>query len=144
MINPFINNGTQFYISNTRPIYYTQAGYELLVFTPINGIRSIGDIGETYETVDYNMIGDIRYNKKLGKIGLSIPVETINIKSNGQNVLNALVKTTSAAAFKIVTPDNTTYYFTAECSGNVVNRGESSLVSSRKITLNVNSELIEI
>lgn len=143
MSNPFTNNGTRFYIASALPLTLTIAGYDLAIFTQIIGVRSIGEIGNTHEAIDFNTIGNIRYNKKMGKAALSIPIELINLAGAGQSMINALVNTNAAAAFKIVATDNTTYYFTAECSSNLATRGDSSGVTSRKLILNVNSELIE-
>lgn len=143
MSNPFTNNGTRFYIATGLPFFSTIEAYTILNFTQIIGVRSIGEIGNSHEAIDFNTIGNIRYNKKMGRAALSIPIELINLAGVGQSMINALVNTNSAAAFKIISTDNTTYYFTAECSSNLASRGDSSVVTSRKLILNVNSELIE-
>ena len=143
MSNPFTNNGTRFYIANALPLTLTIAGYNLAIFTQIIGVRSIGEIGNSHEAIDFNTIGNIRYSKKMGRAALSVPIELINLAGAGQSMINALVNTNSASAFKIIATDNTTYYFTAECSSNLAVRGDSLIVSSRKLILNVNSELIE-
>ena len=143
MSNPFSNNGTRFYIATGLPFFSTIDSYAILNFTQIIGVKSIGEIGNSYEAVDFNTIGNIRYSKKMGRAALSIQIELINLAGAGQSMINALVNTNSAAAFKIIATDNTTYYFTAECSSNLASRGDSSIVSSRKLILNVNSELIE-
>jgi hypothetical protein len=144
MINPFVNNGNLFYISSALPATYDNAGYSALTWTQIRGIRSIGDIGVTYETIDYNVIDGIRHNKKSGTLANSIAVEVIKIDDAGQTMLKTLIGLTSSYSFKCVTVDNTIYYFTAACSYRMANAGESSNIHITRLTLELDSDLLEV
>ena len=144
MINPFVNNGNTFYICDTLPATYDSAGYAALTWTQVRGIRSVGDLGVTYETIDYNVIGGIRHNKKTGTLANSIAIELIKIDNTGQTMLKTLLGLTTSYSFKCLTMDGTLYYFTAACSYRMANAGESSNIHITKLTLDLDSALLEV
>jgi hypothetical protein len=144
MINPFVNNGNTFYICATLPATYDSAGYAALAWTQIRGIRVIGDMGIAYDTIDMNVIGGIRHNKKSGTLANSIAIEMIKIDDAGQTLLKALIDLTSSYSFKCLTVDGTIYYFTASCSYRMANAGESGAIHITKTTLDLDSALLEV
>jgi len=144
MQNPFTNAGTLFYISATLPASYDAAGYGNLSFTQIRGIRSTGDIGEAYQTFDYNPIIGTRYNKRSGKLAKSLNAEIIIIDDAGQSLLKAALTSVNAYSYKVLCVDGVIYYFTAECSQRFRNIGQANSLADLKLTLEINSELLEI
>jgi hypothetical protein len=144
MITPFVNNGNLIYISSALPATYDNAGYSALTYTQIRGIKVIGDIGVTYETADFNVIGAVRQNKKVGKQANSIQIEVFKIDDAGQTLLKALLSASVSYSFKVLLVDGTIYYFTAACSARTSNAGESSNVHITRLTLDLDSELLEV
>ena len=143
MQNPFANTGTQFFISVALPATYDAAGFNALTFTKIRGVASFDDIGGAYETIDYNVIGGIRHNKRVGSLALSIPLYLVNLTDAGQDLLAAAYDATTSYSYKILGVDGTVYYFTAECSSRYKNPGTRT-VADIKTVLEVNSKILEI
>lgn len=144
MINPFVNNGTLFYISATLPVTYDSAGYAAVTWTRVRGVRSTGDMGETWQTFDSNAIGGIRHNKRTGKAANTVALEMIKIDDAGQTLLKAASESENSYSYKCLAVDNTAYYFTAGCSGRTNNAGESASIADIKITLELDSALLEV
>jgi hypothetical protein len=146
MINPFVNNGNLFYISASLPATYDGTGYGALSYTQVRGMRAIDDIGVKYETVDFNLIGEVRHNKRVGTQANSINIEVFKIDDAGQTLLKALAlpATINSYSFKVVLVDGTIYYFTATCSYRGGNAGESGNVQITKLTLDLDSALLEV
>ena len=144
MINPFVNNGTLFYISATLPATYDSAGYAAVTWTAIRGVRSIGDMGVVWETFDSNAIGGIRHNKRTGKAANTVPLEMIKIDDAGQTLLKVASASLNSYSFKCLAADGTLYYFTAGCSARANNAGTSASIADIKITLELDSELLEV
>lgn len=144
MINPFCNNGTTFHICPNLPSAYSEIGFASLTYTKIRGIASTGDIGEEYETFVSNAIGGVKHTKKTGKSALSLNVSMIKIDDAGQDLMKALYNTTASYSFKVVLPDSTVYYFTANCSSRSSNATQSNQINTTSSTLNIDSELLEV
>jgi hypothetical protein len=144
MINPFVNNGNLFYISSALPATYDNTGYSALAYTQIRGVKVIGDIGVNYETADFNIIGGIRQNKKVGKQANRVQIEVFKIDDAGQTLLKALLSASVSYSFKVVLVDGTVYYFTAACSSRTNNAGESSNIHITRLTLELDSDLLEV
>jgi hypothetical protein len=144
MINPFVNNGNLFYISASLPATYDNAGYSALSYTQVRGIKVVGDIGVNYDIVDFNVIGGIRHNKKVGLLANSIQIEVFKIDDAGQSLLKVLLSASVTYSFKFLLVDGTAYYFTAACSYRGNNAGESSNIHITKLTLDLDSELLEV
>lgn len=144
MINPFVNNGTLFYISAALPATYDSVGYSALTWTRIKAVRSIGDLGEKYDTFDSNPIGGIRQNKRSGKLATTVPLELIKIGDAGQNLLKAAFYSPSNYSYKVEAVDGAIYYFAAECSSRMNNAGESSSIADIKTTLELSSAILDL
>lgn len=144
MINPFVNNGNTFYICAKLPATYDSAGYAALTWTKIRGIRSTGELGDQFYTIDSNAIGGIRHNKKTGTAANSVPIELIKIDDAGQSMLKTLTGLTSSYSFKCLTMDGTAYYFTAACISRKANVGKGASIADIKATLELDSALLEI
>jgi hypothetical protein len=143
-MNPFVNNGTLFYISATLPATYDLAGYEALTWTRIQAVRAIGDLGEAYETFDNNVIGGIRSNVRSGKLPTTIELELIKIDDAGQDLLKAAFESKMSYSYRVLAVDGVNYYFTAECATRFNNSGQSGTIADIKTTLQVDSRLLEI
>ncbi len=144
MINPFVNNGNTFYICAALPATYDSAGYAALTWTQIRGIRSTGELGDQFDTIDYNVIGGIRHNKKTGTAANSVPIELVKFDNAGQAMLRTLIGLTSSYSFKCLTMDGTIYYFTAACTMRKANVGEGASIADIKATLELDSALLEV
>ena len=144
MINPFVNIGTKFYICADTPLTYDATGYGALTFTQIRGMRSIDDIGEKYDTVDFNTIGNIRRQKRVGKATNTIQIEIIKITDAGQDLLKASFSNGSTSSYKVIAADGAIYYFTADCNYIMQNPGNKSSIADIKGTLDINSNLLQV
>ena len=144
MIDPFVNNGTLFYISASLPATYDSAGYAALAWTQIRGVRSIGDLGAAYETFESNVIGGIHHNKRSGKAINTIQLEVIKIDDAGQTLLKSAFNSTASYSYRCVAVDGAIYYFTAGCSYRMNNAGQSATIADIKTTLELDSELLEV
>lgn len=144
MINPFVNNGTLFYICASLPATYDSAGYAALIWTQMRGVRSVGDMGAAYETFDSNEIGGIRHNKRTGKVDNTIPLEVIKIDDAGQTLLKAAFAAVASYSYKCLAVDGTLFYFTAGCSLRRQNSGQSGTIADIITSLELDSDLLEI
>jgi hypothetical protein len=144
MQNPFVTNGTQFFICASLPATYDATGYGALSFTKIRGVRSIGDIGGAYNLVESNAIGGIRHNKRSGNAILTIDLEVVSIDDVGQALLKSTYFSSSSYSYKVLGVDGQLWYFTAGCARRYHNPGNANSVADIKISLEVDSELLEI
>lgn len=144
MINPFVTNGTQFFICATLPATYDAAGYAALTFTKLRGVRSIGDIGAAYNLIESNVIGGIRHNKRSGNAILTVELEVISIDDAGQTLLKAAFAASASYSYKVLGFDGQLWYFSAGCSRRFRNPGTSNSIADIKTSLEVDSELLEI
>ena len=138
-----ITAGTRVYISLSTPSTYDLAGYNSIAYTELRGVASFGDVGYVYETIPYNVIGKIPYDRKVGLASQSIALEVYKITNAGQDLLAESTKLYSSATFKIVSPTGELTLFTAETSQMLKNLGEAQAIAKRTYTLNLTSEILE-
>lgn len=142
---PTISAGTTLSVSQSLPVVKTQSGFEALTFTQIRGVRSIGDFGKQHQTVDHSDIdSDFVYKKRVGYSNGSLELELYKLIDDGQVILKNAIDLDLSYSFKINETDGSIYYFTGMASRRLLGIGDSSAVANNKITIEIDSQIIEI
>jgi hypothetical protein len=141
---PLPNVGTTFHVSASLPATYDSAEYSALTYTQIRGMRALADIGEVYEVIDWNVIGEVRHSKKVGRASLSLPIEVYKFNDAGQTILKTLKDSMDSYTFRVNATDGTLYYFTAQCSTRTNNVGAADDVNTTLYTLDLDSIVLEV
>ena len=135
--------GTTLSVCAALPETLTQAGYEALTFTQVKGVRSVGDIGKTHQTLENRTIGKVPYNQRVGIDINTLQLELFRIDDAGQYLLRAAVDDADSYSYRVVAP-GLTRYFTAGCSARLPGTGDSKTICDTRVTLEIDSEVIEI
>ena len=142
---PTIAAGSTFAICSTLPATYTQAGYAALTFTVVRGVRSVGEVGTQWQTTTRNDIGlSYSYTKRVGKAAATLQLEMLRITDAGQTMLRAAVDAATSYAYRIVSSDGNTQYFTAAAISRTQAPITSASLNSTNMTLAIDSLIIEV
>lgn len=139
---PTVASGTTLSVCAALPATKDQAGFAALTYTQIRGVRSVADIGKTHQTAQRNPIGSpFSYQTRVGYSSGNVPLELIRIADAGQAILRAAVDASASYSYRLTQPDGMTLYFSAEAASRV--QGTSGIADT-KMTLEINSEIIEV
>lgn len=141
MINAFNNDGTKFYISDRLPTTETQSNFELIPYTQIKGVRSIGDLGAQAQIQTNNFIGVLQQNIIVGESAQTLNLELIKIDDAGQTAIKLADKDKVKRGYKVTQKDGSIFYFTGTVSSRLT--GFTGLADT-KITVELNSTILEI
>lgn len=108
---PIISNRTTLSIATRTPDSDTAAAFAALKWTQVKGVRSVGDIGVTWQTVERFVVGDAQPTQvRVAASSQSVALELIRIDDAGQDALY-LAAYGAETAFRIIEPDGRTHYF---------------------------------
>lgn len=142
---PTISNGTTFAVSQALPVTKDQAGFASLTYTPIRGVRSVGDIGKQHQTAPSNTIGDaVPYNRRVGLAAASLPMELIRIADAGQTLLRAAIDASVSYSYRLTELDGSLMYFTAAATSRMHGGFASGGIADTKMSLEIDSVIVEI
>lgn len=142
---PTIANGTGLSICMALPATLDQAAYEVLSFVQIRGARTVGDIGDQYQTGVADLIGALRpVQMRTGLAAQTIAVELFRIADAGQSLLRAAIDAPGSCSFQLRASDGLTMYFTAAVSSRLHGTFQSGSIADTKLSLEVDSPVLEI
>ena len=137
--------GSTLAVSRATPSDVTAAGFAVLSYTQIKGVKLIGELGTQYATTMTNAIGQIRpYQAMTGLAELSLQVELIRIADAGQDVLRAVVGLAAACSYRATRPDGSLIYFTAQVNGLMNGGFTPASIADQKCNMAVLSKVIEV
>ena len=137
--------GSTLAVSRSTPADVTAAGFAVLSYTQIKGVKVVGEIGNQYATTTRNHIGLARpYQTMSGLAELSVQVELIRIADAGQDALRAAVGVDAACSYRAMRPDGSILYFTAQVNGLMNGGFTSTSIAEQKCNLAVLSKVIEV
>ena len=145
-MQPLANTGTRLWVCKTLPTTYDQAGYEALTFTQIRGVRVAGSVSRRHKTSTNNPTdGLVPSNRRVGAETSALPLDLIRLQGDaGQEILKDAVNDPASYAYKIQQPDGLTLYFTAEAINLTLGLGDSKGLSDIQMTLEIDSQILEI
>ena len=108
---PIVSNRTTLSIANRAPDTDTVSDFAALTWTQVKGVRSVGDIGVTWQTVERFVVNDAQPTQvRVAASSQSVALELIRIDDSGQDAMY-LAAYGNETAFRIVDPDGRTHYF---------------------------------
>ncbi len=141
---PTVANGTTFATSPASPATIDEAGFVALTYTPIRGIRSVGDIGVQHETALRNVAGATRpVQCPIGAAAFSLRVELFKVDDPGQNMLRAAAVAPDTLSFCLTAPDGAVTYFTGAPSSALGGGFTAGSIADTKVTIEIDSEIVE-
>lgn len=153
------SNGSKFYISGTGSTPSTQtsvataSAYAALTWIEVQPVESIGQFGDTANTVTFAALGDARMRKRkgvrdAGDIVLSVAHDPLDV---GQKALITADATEFTYAFKVLLADgadandtDSVFYFRGLVSGVPIEPGGSDNIVKRSITILIDSAIVAV
>lgn len=137
--------GSTLAVAQSTPTDVTAAGFAAISYTQVKGVKVFGEIGNQYATTVRNCIGMARPHQTMsGLAELSVQVELIRIADVGQDMLRALVGIDPACSCRVMRPDGSKIYFTAQVNGLMNGGFTSTSIAEQKCNLAVLSKVIEV
>lgn len=135
--------GTTLGISASAPATFSEAGFEILVYTEIGEITDIsGDIGRSYNLVTHNPLAT-RGTKKFkgafnsGSVTLQLAIDRADA---GQILAKAALLSDADYSFQITFQDGTVTYFRGKVMSFPVNPGSVDSITSGTITIEITAD----
>jgi predicted secreted protein len=138
--------GTKLYISPTLPATDNKAGFDNLVdFVKVARITNYGEIAQGYTPVEY---ADVEtrdtYTLKGLRVASELSIELGRVRDDaGQIAVKTAMDSDNDYSFKIVTQDNTIFYFVGKVISASLTLGDANSVTSNSVTIRVNNRVIE-
>lgn len=121
-----VSNGTRLSICLALPAAATPAGFGALAFTPVRGVRTLGDLSEQCQTQSANVVNlDYPLVYKTFRGASEVPIELFKLADAGQSLLRQAFDLSGAVSFRLDAPDGEVTWFTAL----VVGRGRGGFTA---------------
>ena len=121
-----VSNGARLSICLALPATATVAGFGALSFTPVRGVRTVGDLSEQWQTQSGDVVGrDYPVVSKTARNVAEVPIEVFKLADAGQSLLRQAFDLSGAVSFRIDAPDGEVTWFTAL----VVGRGRGGFAA---------------
>lgn len=139
--------GTKLYISN--PIVALDTTYDAATFAggaylEVGEITDLGSFGKKYNLVTFNSLGDRKTVKRRGSYNngtLALKLGS-SVTDNGQVRMQQASDSDSSYAFKVVTQSGSTYYFTAQCMGWMLEVGSVDQIMGASADLEIDNDIV--
>ena len=144
--------GARIYVGPVNTTADTTSAYSGLSYVEVGSVESIGEFGDSAQSVSYMTLADGRVKKaKGGKDAGDVTVTCIHDPLDaGQNAMITAEGTSFEYAFKVVLADaadtndtDSTFYFRARVMSKRLNPGDNNTVIKRTFVLGINSEPVE-
>lgn len=131
-----VSNGTRLSICLALPVSFTAAGFGMLSFVPVRGVRMLGDLSEQCQAQSANVVGqDYPLVYKGFRSASEVPIELFKLADAGQSLLRQAFDLPGAVSFRLDAPDGEVAWLTAL----VVGRGRGGFaagsIADRKAAL---------
>jgi hypothetical protein len=117
MSSPVVTAGTRIYISDAVPVTNDVPGFEALTFTQIKGVRMAGELGNSWQTRDEELIDDSQSTFKrktfLAQVPFTLEVITL-VGDAGQALLQVASGVIKDCSFKVERSDGGKRYFVGQ------------------------------
>lgn len=144
--NAFTSAGTTIAISASLPATYDAAGFAALTYTPIGEITDAGEYGKEYNLVTHNPLADRKTYKRKGSYNNgSMTLQMGRVPDDaGQVLLLAAQDSNASYSFKITLQDGTVNYFTGQVMSYRTSIGSVDQITSASVTVEVDSDIVEV
>jgi hypothetical protein len=142
--------GSKFSIGPANDVANDQAAYELLSFTEVGEVESIGSFGDTYSEITFTALSNRRVrkfkgSKNAGTIELTLGFDGAD---TGQTAIKAALDADDDYACSVELNDgattNTFFYFRGKIMSYVVGDANTENVSMATVSIGINSDIIEV
>lgn len=146
MTDTLTNIGTVVSVSAATPATFDQAGYELLTFTEVSGVASIGEVGPTYETLSHVDLKDGITQKAHGALNYGDPAIQYRVIEDdaGQGIINTALSSRSTISIKIERASGLVQYAQAIVTSAPTSESTSGAVYMRSSNLALTSSIVEV
>lgn len=131
-----VSNGSRLSICLALPAVATAAGFGALAFTPVRGVRTLGDLSEQRQTQSANVVGqDYPLVCKTFRSASEVSIEVFKLADAGQSLLRQAFDLPGAVSFRLEAPDGEVTWFTALVAGRGRGGFTAGSIADRKATL---------
>ena len=129
----------------TPPSAETEAGFEALSYTPIRGVKIVGELGTQYETTLSNVIGETRPYQQMRSLGeLNVQIELIRVADAGQDLFRSFLGVSPGCSYRALRPDGSAIYFCAELNAIINGAFSPTSIAEQRASLAVTGLLVEV
>jgi len=144
MSGPTVSSGTRLEVSIDLPATYDAAGFGALTWVQIRGARTVGDIGNQFQTQANNPIGGTPHNRRAGPAIQSLALELIRIADAGQAILRDAINEDVVYSYRLTQPDGMRLCLTAQASSRMHGGFASGSIADTKMMLEINCKVVEV
>jgi hypothetical protein len=147
-IEPVVSTtaGTKLYVSTNLPATDTLAGFQAVTsYTEVTEIVDVGELNETYNSVDHVSVDKRKTTTLKGVKGaITVTWQLGRVVSDaGQAVLLAKKDSDEYLTYKLVHQDGTVFYCAGPVMGLVTGFSGADTVTSRSLTVAINTNVWE-
>ncbi|MGA0604858.1 phage tail tube protein [Phenylobacterium sp. VNQ135] len=146
-------SGTKFYYCTTAgPTAATVSQYAALTWVELTGVETIGEFGDSSQSVTFNLLSEGRVRKLKGArdAGDVQVVCAHDPLSSSQAAMKGFAATSYNYAFKVLTADgadandtDSVFYFTGKVMSAPFNPGDANTPARRTFNIAIDTEVLE-
>lgn len=131
---PQILNGSSYLVSD----------FAALSFTSVGELSDLGSFGKKYNLVSFNALGDRKTVKRKGSYNngtLSLKLASSPTNA-GQIILQQAADSDSSYCFRVVTQSGSTFYFTAQIMGWMLEVGSVDQIMGASLDCEIDNDIL--
>lgn len=137
--------GTVLSVSAAAPATYDLTGFSALTFTAVGELSDLGAFGKKFNLVTFNPLGDRKTVKRKGSYNNG----TLALKMGaaptdaGQVIMEDGSNSDSSYSFRVVTQSGSTYYFSGQIMGWMLEVGSVDQIMGASADLEIDNDIIK-
>ncbi|EHK64779.1 hypothetical protein [Achromobacter arsenitoxydans] len=144
MTTPYVLAGATVALCPDVPAALDAAGFGVLAFRHVRGVRVVGALALQYQTAAYQPIGaKVSILRRVARAPQSLQLDLYRITDAGQVLLRTAASEDRQYSFRIDVPQIGPHYFVAKVSSRSLSGGAGSDLASLSVTLELESAVIE-